>query len=690
MKLASEVSVVERSGDFSESAFSIEMNSKAFYVLSAQLYSNKIQAVIRELSTNAYDAQVFSNSKKPFEVHLPTIWEPEFSVRDYGPGLSEEDVKNLYTTYFKSNKINSNDFVGCLGLGSKSPFAYTDSFTVTSWFNGECKQYTMYLDENKFPRCALLTCNQSDEPTGLKVSLSVKNNDISSFMKEAKRVYSFFKNQPKQVGASINLVNINGEIDGNGWKFGIPNDFGSSAFAVMGNIAYSINNAATHMPAHLRNLCIAPVVIYVNIGDVEPSPNREELSYTKETIKAIKDKLELVSNELLKNVQLKVSECKNLWDARMKCEQLRLSGAFNYIDSNKVSWNGNAVNSNRLSFNGNEFSITQYNCRNYKKIEKYSAQTFTMKEDSEFYWLDDEKCRKNLIHYVKSSANSKHSYYNKAVYLIERGTQRDYKTNIETKANTTKSDFEKQLGKEILTISSLPKAPSAARGPKDKYKMLVANLKSESSSNLTDSINKGEFYLYLNRNGELAKGDDYQVYWLSQKSLYSIIKDWNHINPNKKIEKRVLLLKHHQDQNKVKKYGLKNVYDFMKEELQDYINTNDNKNLIENFNYFVTYEYNNYLQSNIFSLISDDDFKGFKSDNLSDLSKQIQPYSAVAKHAVFINKCFCSLSSTTKKPTIDLQPVLDEYPMLSLVFEKYNNFRTWSKENKQIVFKYIQ
>ena len=143
MKLHTNVNTVERSGQFEESNFSIEASAKAFFILSDGLYSNKIKAVIRELSTNAYDSHVDAGCPEtPFEVHLPTQMEPHFHVRDFGVGLSHEDCMKLYTTYFYSNKTDRNDSVGCLGLGSKSPFAYVDSFTVESYYEGTYRVYT--------------------------------------------------------------------------------------------------------------------------------------------------------------------------------------------------------------------------------------------------------------------------------------------------------------------------------------------------------------------------------------------------------------------------------------------------------------------------------------------------------------------------------------------------------------------
>ena len=115
MKLHAGTHNVEKSGNFEESKFSIEASSKAFFILSDGLYSNKILAVVRELSTNAYDSHVEANKADvPFDVHLPTPLKPVFFIRDYGTSMNHDNCMQLYTTYFRSTRNNSNDAVGCL------------------------------------------------------------------------------------------------------------------------------------------------------------------------------------------------------------------------------------------------------------------------------------------------------------------------------------------------------------------------------------------------------------------------------------------------------------------------------------------------------------------------------------------------------------------------------------------------
>ena len=88
MKLHTGTHTIEKSGNFEENQFSIEASAKAFMILSDGLYSNKILAVIRELSTNAYDSHVDAGvGDRAFEVHLPTRLEPFFHVRDFGTSM---------------------------------------------------------------------------------------------------------------------------------------------------------------------------------------------------------------------------------------------------------------------------------------------------------------------------------------------------------------------------------------------------------------------------------------------------------------------------------------------------------------------------------------------------------------------------------------------------------------------------
>ena len=169
-------------GAKSVDAFTIKASARAFEILSSNLYSNPLGSMIRELSTNAYDAHVMvGKAQEPFHLTLPSVLEPSFKIRDFGPGLSHNDIMNIYTTFFESTKTNSNDMVGCLGLGSKSPFGVADNLTVTSFFQGEKTIYSAFLNADRIPSIALFHKEPTDEPNGVEIEVAINADDFKVF-----------------------------------------------------------------------------------------------------------------------------------------------------------------------------------------------------------------------------------------------------------------------------------------------------------------------------------------------------------------------------------------------------------------------------------------------------------------------------------------------------------------------------
>jgi HSP90 family molecular chaperone len=100
MQTYSSTSEVTREGAQTEATFTIKATSKAFDILSSGLYSDKIQAIVRELSCNAYDAHVAAGKVDvPIEIRLPTSLDPTFYVKDYGIGLDHEAIYNVFRVH---------------------------------------------------------------------------------------------------------------------------------------------------------------------------------------------------------------------------------------------------------------------------------------------------------------------------------------------------------------------------------------------------------------------------------------------------------------------------------------------------------------------------------------------------------------------------------------------------------------
>jgi hypothetical protein len=298
--------------------FRIRNSAKAFSILSSGLYANKVRAIIRELSCNAVDSHVAAGkAETPFDVHLPNALEPHFAIRDYGTGLSHEQVTQIYTTYFESTKTNSNEFIGALGLGSKSPFSYTDNFTVTAIQAGRKGIYSAFINAQGVPSIALMMQEATDELSGVEVKFSVNERyDFDKFRQEARQVYTHFSLKPVVSGNSdfrFDLIDYESR-DIIAGVHAVKGGRGSTA--VMGNIAYPIDIPAADnsIDANVRALLGCGLELHFGIGELDFQASREGLSYIPSTIAAIKSKLEALNAALTLVLAKEADAIENLWD----------------------------------------------------------------------------------------------------------------------------------------------------------------------------------------------------------------------------------------------------------------------------------------------------------------------------------------------------------------------------------------
>lgn len=306
MILQTTKSVVDTNIKNESSTFTIKTSAKAFQILSNSLYKDKIKAVVRELSCNAYDAHVAANKKDiPFDVHLPSSIESFFSVKDYGVGLSEEDIFTLYTTYFDSTKTDSNEYVGALGLGSKSPFAYTDSFSITSIYNGTKTFYTAFINEEQLPCILKVDSISTEESNGIEVLLAVKKEDIDQFIEEAELIYAWFDVKPNfNIEFSV-TTDIVAQYE-NWFKVKKQNE----SYIIQGQVCYPLNN-------NIIEKLISRCYIKVPIGTFDITPSREELSLTKRTLNILSKIIKETNESMQKyceTLEEKLDKTKDVYD----------------------------------------------------------------------------------------------------------------------------------------------------------------------------------------------------------------------------------------------------------------------------------------------------------------------------------------------------------------------------------------
>lgn len=272
------------------------------------LYSDPELAVVREYLTNAYDAHVEAGMKPgvnwtPITITTPSHFNKSYVIRDYGVGMSVDDLKETYSKYGKSTKTTSNDVVGMLGLGSKCGLTYTNSFTITGIKNGVKAKAIISKNEENIPVFHVVDTRRTDEANGVEISIPVK--DRNSFAEKTREFLKFWGDglvlvdgrEPVKHGlAHVQTSDITYTVEGKEVKGKAEVYLAESAqtgyyataptsYVVMGNVPYAVD--AEHVALRLRDNNLG-FVAFVPMGAVNFPPNREQLYYSASVKNVIK------------------------------------------------------------------------------------------------------------------------------------------------------------------------------------------------------------------------------------------------------------------------------------------------------------------------------------------------------------------------------------------------------------------
>lgn len=397
MKLIQEKQENHSRGIVSIHEYEVLNNSKIMNMLSSQLYSDKIKAPIRELVSNAYDSLVSANNlNSKIVITLPSNENPEFRIRDYGTGLSEDQLINLYRFYGLSDKDQSNTMIGMMGIGSKSPWAYTNVFTTTSYYNGSKYIYVNNkMGRNGVPELCKLHEESTDEPNGVEISFAVNKYDINKFAEEAVHILQYFP-------IEFQIIDDNGYykkykekyqstilFEGKDWQIKDR----SGCYAIMGYIEYPINTSKLSNSSWLSGLNL-----YINfdIGDLGVNLGREELEYTPKTIKQIEDKMERIYDEVRVQINKKLEQCACYYDA---CKLYANSTYYLQRLFDSTTYNGKQID--YIIYLGSP--VSKYYKR-YGKIKSSFSNSISIKTDNRFFINDLNSGVKNIVEDILSKS----------------------------------------------------------------------------------------------------------------------------------------------------------------------------------------------------------------------------------------------------------------------------------------------
>ena len=285
--------------------FSIKASPVAVEILCSKLYTKPVLAIVRELLTNAYDSHKLAGKEDvPIYVHLPDYMDSNFVIRDYGVGLSKEDILDMYVSFFTSTKADTNDFTGCFGLGSKTPFAYTSTFSIVSYYNG-VKYTFVATKKDGYPHIYPVKEELTEEANGLQISIpSISDTYEMRFEEELKKFIKYVPEIKLELNKNVTgihtstplIVNDKLKLYINNDKYSWQKD--SYIIVKQGQNTYKTENR-TELVANIVLFNSSFDIVYeVPIGTLNIPPSRESLSVDSDNGSRLNDIIQEVEKDL--------------------------------------------------------------------------------------------------------------------------------------------------------------------------------------------------------------------------------------------------------------------------------------------------------------------------------------------------------------------------------------------------------
>lgn len=288
------------SGEISTYSTTIDPKDLDFIttILTTNLYSNPEESFIREIVSNAWDSHVEAgNTDTPVIIKIQNN---SICIRDYGTGISPERFKSTFLNIGSSTKRSSNKYIGAYGIGRLSGLACSNTVYFTSYYNGTMYSYVMSKISNKIEVTKLY-----EEPT-------TENNGLSVALTNVNNIYKF----RNSLSSIVFFPNIYIEDSECGDRYNSIKNKRFKNFAVLdskldkkyniliGNVLYPLDETALQIDdTKIKNLiyfikrnCI---FLTFDIGELDITPNRENIIYTNKCIDKIKNKINKAYEEII-------------------------------------------------------------------------------------------------------------------------------------------------------------------------------------------------------------------------------------------------------------------------------------------------------------------------------------------------------------------------------------------------------
>jgi hypothetical protein len=306
-------------GHVETTEITVQTSREIVDMLIARIYSDGEATAVRELIANALDAHVEAGiPNTPIDVYLPGSLNPTFTVRDYGNSMSHEFVMKLYSQLGFSSKSNSNDYTGMMGIGSKSPISFSNTFSLKCNDGTKTRNYIIHMnDEGRLVISHTVETNSKDAK-GTEVTIPVRGDSISKILAGfRKQQFAWFDKPVNFYGADrmkLDLTEYDTIISlAPGLYMGIPGSKAHSRhltthkFVRQGAAVYPLDLGHINLDRKTQTVLqhyfgnSRHLVVDAPIGTLNVTASREALRYDLPTCKNIKELIETKVSSLEKH-----------------------------------------------------------------------------------------------------------------------------------------------------------------------------------------------------------------------------------------------------------------------------------------------------------------------------------------------------------------------------------------------------
>jgi hypothetical protein len=339
MKLESKPTTVTTSAAFQELSFGIKETDMGLIleILRSKLYSNPIGAICREISSNSRDANREAENNVPIEIGIANshlnMSDMHIYFRDFGPGISPERMADVFVNYGSSTKRESDTYTGGFGLGAKTPFSYTDNFTIETVVNGIKYTYVAAIEEGRKGKIYCIDTVETQEANGTSIIVPIKSGDRQTFELECYKATIFWQMRPvyKNFGLKLERLKLETILDNEQFAI-VKQDFlGSGYGMLLDGIYYPISSSQISWAG--RTIYDHQVILKFPVGALTISANREHVQYDDKTKSAINLAFVAFINEVKTFYKTEFDKCTTWLQAALFYQGTKHGTLYKYLDA---------------------------------------------------------------------------------------------------------------------------------------------------------------------------------------------------------------------------------------------------------------------------------------------------------------------------------------------------------------------